>query len=41
MMRNNISIKHIKNNHQEIRFCNYMVDGYCFSTKTVYEFRIE
>ena len=33
-----IFIQHKLNNSHEVRFGNYLVDGYCISTKTVYEF---
>ena len=35
---NNIKILHKLNNSKEIRFGNYLVDGYCIETQTVYEF---
>ena len=38
MMTENIEILHKLNNGKEIRFANYLVDGYCVSTKTVYEY---
>ena len=34
----NIKILHKLNNSKEIRFGNYLVDGYCVNSKTVYEF---
>ena len=34
----NVKILHKLNNGKEIRFGNYLVDGYCVSTKTVYEY---
>ena len=38
MLTENIKILHKLNNGKEIRFGNYLVDGYCVSTKTVYEY---
>ena len=38
MKNQNIQILHKLNNSKEIRFGNYLVDGYCVSNKTVYEF---
>ena len=38
MKTENIQILHKLNNRKEIRFGNYLVDGYCISTKTVYEY---
>ena len=38
MQTENIKILHKLNNGKEIQFGNYLVDGYCVSTKTVYEY---
>ena len=38
MERDQIFIKHKLNNQHEVRFGNYLVNGYCIGTKTVYAF---
>ena len=38
MKNNTIKILHNLNNKKEIRIGNYLVDGFCPKTKTVYEF---
>ena len=38
MKSNKIKILHKLNNQKEIRIGNYLVDGFCAKTKTVYEF---
>ena len=38
MEREQIFIQHKLNNQHEVRYVNYLVDGYCITTKTVYEF---
>ena len=38
MDREQIFIQHKLNNQHEIRFGNYLADGYCIATKSVYEF---
>ena len=38
MDREQIFIQPKLNNQNEVRFGNYLVDGYCITTKTVYEF---
>ena len=38
MKNNKIKILHKLNNQKEIRIGNYLVDGFCPKTKTVYEY---
>ena len=38
MDKEQIFIQHKLNNQHEIRFGNYLADGYCIATKTAYEF---